>query len=136
MKSVDINSMLEKALGTKQVTPAFVYGVEVGELAGDVVVSLETGHVVSVQGKNPEVLRFCLDAHFAKVYQAHYARFDPYALLTLSADHTFALWTAASQILRIKIKLDAHPNACLTLASNKVILGDVTPDLKIYDLPD
>lgn len=67
-KTVDINALLKKKMGETRPTPAFVYHIHHGEITNDLVLSLETGHVISVQAKNPEYVRFCLDAHWNKVY--------------------------------------------------------------------
>ena len=67
-KIVDVNELLTAGLATKPRTPAFIYDIHVGQLAGDVVISLETGHVMSFQGKNTSQVRWILDAHWAKVY--------------------------------------------------------------------
>ena len=67
-KVVDVNELLTSGVGAKPRTPAFIYDIHIGQLAGDVVLSLETGHVMSVQGKNTGQVRWIIDAHWAKIY--------------------------------------------------------------------
>ena len=67
---------------------------------------------------------------------SEYANFELSKLLTLSADKTWCLWDTktSSPKLSLKVKLDSMPNTCISLASSKVIVGDVTSKLKIYSI--
>ena len=117
-------------------TPAFVYDIRQGDLAGDILLSLETGHVLSLQNKNPEVVRFCIDAHWNKVFRSEYCQFDDSKLFTVSLDKTWCIWDAKTQKLKQKVKTQESPNTGMTLPSNRVIIADTSPGLKIYDLPN
>jgi hypothetical protein len=52
----------------------------------------------------------------------------------MSLDKTWCLWDIHSQKLKMKIASEFKPNTCISLPSNKVILADVTADLKIYNI--
>ena len=75
-KKVNMDALLKAELGADWPTPGFVYDLHVGILARDVVVSLETGHVVSLNGKNPDRVRYMFRAHKNKVYH-RYRRLTP-----------------------------------------------------------
>lgn len=67
VKRVDMNEILAANSDGPLQTPAFIYDIHIGCLANDVLVSLETGHVVSFQSKNPSQVRYILDGHRNKV---------------------------------------------------------------------
>lgn len=70
-KRVNMNTLLAAELGVDWPTPGYVYALHVGILARDVVVSLETGHVLSLNGKNPDRVRYMFHAHKNKVYHRY-----------------------------------------------------------------
>jgi hypothetical protein len=57
-------------------TPAMVYGISYGEKRGDLLLSLQTGHVVSVKSKKPTDIRFFLEGHGKRVKSSQYAVWD------------------------------------------------------------
>lgn len=67
-KVTNISDILSKKMGETRPTPPFVYHIHRGQKHNDLILSLETGHVISVQSKNQEFVRFCIDAHWNKVY--------------------------------------------------------------------
>lgn len=139
-KKTQMNAVLAKELGVDWPTPGYVYHLHVGILARDVVASLETGHVVSLNGKNPDRVRYLLHAHKNKVYHRYatltseYAYFDLTKLLTVSLDRTWALWRDDGKKLLTRISTDDEPNCGLTLPSNRVLVGCVSPELRIFDI--
>ena len=126
-------------------TPAYAYDLHVGELQSDIVLSLETGHVLSIDHKFPQPVKYCFQPHGTKVLKSEYCQFDLSTLATLSVDKTWALWTPLSKSFAasdsasdpspvVKIKCPQTPNTLLTLPNRKILLGDVTPSLKVYSL--
>jgi hypothetical protein len=57
-------------------TPAMIYGISYGEKNGDLLLSLQTGHVVSVKSKKPTDIRFFLEGHGKRVKSSQYAVWD------------------------------------------------------------
>ena len=57
-------------------TPGMIYGISYGEKNGDLLLSLQTGHVISVRSKKPTDIRFFLQGHGKRVKRSEYAVFD------------------------------------------------------------
>ena len=67
-KKISMDKLLAAELGNDWPTPGYIYDLHIGIQARDVVVSLETGHVISLNGKNPDRVRYMVHAHKNKVY--------------------------------------------------------------------
>lgn len=70
------NELLARCLQTQHPTPAMIYNIHYNELFGDLQLSLQTGHVISVKAKKPTDIRFFIEGHFNRVKKAEYATFD------------------------------------------------------------
>ena len=66
-KSTDMNEILSKAVGVRSRTPALVYHIHANKKTNELLVSLETGHLMSLKSKNTGKLRFMIDAHAHKI---------------------------------------------------------------------
>lgn len=126
-------------------TPAYAYDLHVGELNNDIILSLETGHVISLEHKFPQPVRYCFQPHGTKLLKAQYCQFDVNLLITMSTDKTWAIWNPTTIVKSdqkfsldivplLKIKCPKAPNALLTLPNRKVVIGDVTESLKVYSI--
>ena len=93
---------------------------------------------MSLKSKNTQQVRFTIDAHTNKVIFAEYSAFGKKnsTVFTLSCDMSWALWNSATQAIEAKVKLIDEPNAGLTLENNCVVVGDVSDDLKFYQIKD
>lgn len=126
-------------------TPAYAYDLHIGELNHDILLSLETGHIIAIEHKFPQPIRYCFQPHGTKLLKAGYCQFDVNLLVTMSIDKTWAIWDptpiiksekkfSSDMIPLLKIKCPNTPNTILTLPSKKIIIGDVTPALKVYSI--
>ena len=86
-------------------------------------VSLETGHIVSFNIKEPKKSRFIIDGHLGAVIRSVYASFNREKIISVSNDLSFAIWDnlkrdstkAPAFVKRIEIK--EKPNWIETLQS-------------------
>lgn len=74
-QQTNIGDQLAKHLNIRGPTPPHVYHISSNPAASDLLLSLETGHVMSVKSKNTEQIRFLIDAHANKVIFSEYAEF-------------------------------------------------------------
>lgn len=91
---------------------------------------------MSVKSKDTNQCRFLIDAHTNKAVFAEYAKFaqNQSVVFSLSCDLSWALWGTKNQNLTAKVKLIAEPNVGLTLSNNTIVVGDITNELKFYQL--
>lgn len=130
--------MLAQTVGARGPTPPHVYHISTNEVTNDLLLSLETGHVMSVKSKDTSKVRFLLDAHTHKVMHTSYAKFakNQSVVFTLSCDLSWCLWNTSSKSLVTKIKLQEEPNTGLTTMANLVVVGDLSNDIKFYKIKD
>lgn len=55
-------------------------------------VSLETGHIVNFNLKEPKKARFIIDGHLGRVIRSVYAAFNRERIISVSNDLSFAIW--------------------------------------------
>jgi hypothetical protein len=92
---------------------------------------------MSVKSKDTKQCRFLIDVHSHKTVFSEYAKFSNNSLVfSLSCDLSWALWDCKSESMLSKIKLVAEPNKGLTMENNTIIVGDVTNELKFYQIKD
>lgn len=134
-KKVDMSTMLHECIGYSLPTRAFIYHIHQGIIAKDIVVALETGHVMSINYKSIDKVRYHIHAHTNKIYHAEYTYFDLNILLTLSLDKTWCLWSQNDHNKPLmRISTEDTPNTSISLPSNRIIVGCVSNDLMIYDI--
>lgn len=134
-QKTNVSDTLAKHWNIRGPTPPHVYSIQASSQTNDLLLSLETGHVMSVKSKDTSQVRFCIDAHTNKVVFADYYSND--IVFSLSCDMTWALWSKNGEDwgLSTKIKLVEEPNTGLVLnESNTIVVGDVSNDLKFYQI--
>jgi hypothetical protein len=66
-KRTEINTLLAIQIGVRLRTPAHIYSVFANPETHELLLSLETGHLMSLKSKNTKQVRFYIDAHAHRI---------------------------------------------------------------------